>query len=647
MPSFLKPGVFLTILAACVPARAGSLPAPAVEATLTLRLNAGRSTYRIGELIPLELEFRGHAGPDHYFSTASYDRSGRMRFERYRITPPGGSDDPLLEYFSSVGSIGGGLSSWHPLDGSPFVLRVHLNEWVRFTRPGDYRLVVESARLRRYSRQPAPPVVSAPVALHVRRATPGWAAAEVARAVAALEGRGPGTPEEAATTLRHLGTREAALALVSHYGAGGGDLRFDWLAGLVASPHRPEVVKAMEARVDSGDPVPPGFIPDLALLRSFLDRPAGPALGRFERQKAAACDYSRRWRAGLGRRGASAETVGALLEGLAEPADPECAAAPSAALEDSPALGRQAFLALPPATQALLIEHRWNAVGGPWIQPALEALYEAWRGDFRFPGAGDAALRRIVELDPARGRSCVLEEIRTGVRGILPETLTSLLAGPSPDLDGPLRERHRAARTEEDRAATMWLIARYGSDDLLPLVRGELERGPACEVEAAAITYLLEHDPSLALLRLQPGFDRSARPMCVAPPWWELARRRWDERVEEAAIAHLDGDDPRLVADTARVLGTYGSQRVKEPLLERFARWNEEWSGRQDELAALSAGPPPADSPALVENALVNALLELRSASLTREETERVRGLCLTGACRANVDAQVRSSRAR
>jgi hypothetical protein len=336
-----------------------------------------------------------------------------------------------------------------------------------------------------------------------------------------------------------------------------------------------------------------------------------------------------------------------LLAAQAEPPPPECETAPGSVLVASPATAREAFLALPPATQAHLLDHRWKAVGGSWIQPALERLYQGWRGDRRFPGAGDVALRRLVELDPVRGRSWAVEELRTGARGILPDTLTSLLAGPLPDLDGALRERLQADGTEEGRAATLWLIARYGSADLLPLVRGELERGPSCAVEAAGITYLLAHDPPLALLRLRPDFDSSAPPMCAAPPFGELARRSWDGRVEEAALAHLGGDDPRLVADAARVLGAHGSEKVKEPLLERLAHWNAEWRERQDEITALAAGPPLAGSPVLVENALVNALLELRSVSLTAEETARILGLCLTTACRGNVDAQIRSSRAR
>lgn len=633
--------IALVVLGGTASAGTEPAPPPTVDAALTVRFTAGKSTYAVGELIPLELEFRGRAGPDHFFST------GQMRRERYVVTPEGGADDPLREYYSSVGVVGGGLSGWHPLDGTPFVLRVQLNEWVRFRKPGTYRLVVESRRLERYSREPAPAVVSRPVTLHVETATPEWAAAEVARAVAALEGRGPGTSREAVAILRHLGTKDASLALVRLYGTGGDRLRFDWTAGLAASPHRAEIVEAMEARVDAGEPPPAGFVRDLALLRSFLDLPGGSYEARFERQKAAECDYARRSLESLGHGNPSTEALEAALAALEEAPEPACETSLPLLLGAHPAAAREAFLALRRPTQALLLGYRWSSIAGPWLQPALEAVYDRWRGDFRFPGVGDAALRRLAEMDPARGRSLAIDEVRTGGHGIVPETLTSLLGEPVPDLDEALRERHRAARTEEGQAATMELIARYGSARLLPLVRVEIDRDPFCALEAAALAYLLDHDPPPALRRLQPGFDRRRSGMCVVPPWSELAPLHWDQAVEAAAIAHLQGESPRLVSDAAQILGAHGSARAKGPLLERLVRWNEEWRGRAAELAALVAGPTAFDSPVVVENFLVNALLDGRAFSLTKEETERVRDLCLTRACRDNVDARARSRPAR
>ena len=638
-----RPSLAIALVALGGTASVGTEPAPlpAVDAALTVRLTAGKSTYAVGELIPLELEFRGRAGPDYFFSTATGDRLGGAR-ERYEVTPAGGSDDPMAEFRSSVGVVGSIPSGWHPLDGSPFVVRVHLNEWVRFTKPGSYRLSVESTRLDRYSREPSPTLIANPVTLRIETPTPEWAAAEVARAVAALDGRGPGTAREGAAILRHLGTKDAALALVSHYGVGG-DARLDWLSGLVASPHRAEIVEAMEARVDAGHPVPPGFLRALALLRSFLDRPGGSYAERFERQKAAECDYARRSLEGLGRGNPSPGALEAALAALEEPPEPACETSLPLLLGAHPAAAREAFLALRRPTQALLLGYRWSSIAGPWIQPALEAVYDGWRGDFRFPGVGDAALRRLAEMDPARGRSLAIVEIRTGGHGIVPETLTSLLGESVADLDEALRERYRAARTEEGQAATMELIARYGSARLLPLVRVEIDRDPSCALEAAALAYLLEHDPPPALRRLQPAFDRRGSGMCVVPPWSEIAPLHWDQAVEAAAIAHLQGESPRLVSDAAQILGAHGSARAKGPLLERLARWNEEWRGRAAELAALVAGPTAFDSPVVLENAVVNALLDGRAFSLTKEETERVRELCLTRACRDNVDARVRS----
>jgi hypothetical protein len=626
-----------------VAASSGPPPPPRVDATLDVRLAAGKSTYATGELIPLALEFRGHADPDYYFSTVSGDRLGSMGHERYAVTPADAVDDPLSDYFASVGVVGSVLSGWHPLDRTPLVVRSHLNEWVRFKRPGDYRLVVTSTRLERYSRRPAPPVVSEPVVLRIEAATPQWADAEAARAVSSLEGAGPESSREAISILRHLGTRQAALALVSHYGAGGDRSRLDVTAGLVASPWRAEVVRAMEARVDAGEGLPAGFLRDLALLRSMLE--GGPGSARFVRQRALECEGTRRWMGALASRGPSAERLGTALSVLADSPDLACDTGLGTLLAGHPAAGQEAFLALPATTQGTLLEYRWEAVRGPWIQPGLERLYDRWGGDCRFAGAGDLALRRLLEMDPAKGRSLLLAEIRTGAHGLAPDTLLSLADGPLSGLDEPLRERLEAADSPERRAASMWLIARFGSAALAPLVRAELDRDAACAVEAAGIAYLLRYDPPAALRRLEPGFDRARPGTCVVPPWSELARRVWDERVEDAALAHLRGAEGRLVFDAVQVLGTHGSARVSGPLVERFARWSAQWRGREDELEELAAHGPSVDSPAVLENALVNALFDNPRILLTPAGVERIRGLCVTTACQEEVDARARRPR--
>src|SRR6185295_9156673 len=189
-----------------------------------------------------------------------------MSTERYLTVPVAGTDDPLKEYFESgAGFIGGGLRSSHPLDGTVFHLRVALNEWVRFTRPGHYQLTVISHRLHRNSGRAAPELTSNVVSVDIVAAPPGWAAAEIARARAIVAAGGE-QARDGAAILRHLGTREAAFALLDSYDRLP-NARFDTLAGLMASPFRREIVSRMEARLDTGEPLPPQFIEDAAWLK--------------------------------------------------------------------------------------------------------------------------------------------------------------------------------------------------------------------------------------------------------------------------------------------------------------------------------------------------------------------------------------------
>src|ERR1700682_4724839 len=83
------------------PPAAQSSIAP-VTASMVVRLAAGKTTYHVGEEIPLELEFRGKGDKDYYFSTAACGSFGRFPWtENVAATPSDGIDDPLADLFSS------------------------------------------------------------------------------------------------------------------------------------------------------------------------------------------------------------------------------------------------------------------------------------------------------------------------------------------------------------------------------------------------------------------------------------------------------------------------------------------------------------------------------------------------------------------
>jgi hypothetical protein len=266
-----------------------------VTASLTVTIAGGRSTFVPGELIPLELVFRREGDFDYYISAEDRDWAGRLDIEQYVVTPSEGTDDPLAEYLEGVPGITGRFRDVSPRQGSPFTLNVHLNEWVRFTQPGSYELVVTSRRLRRHSGQPAPELRSEPVTLRIQSAPDGWYEKEFARAEAAITSGDPEQVQMGMTILRHLGTRDAALALVRHYSAA--QSRFDLFAGLVSSPYRADIVEAMEARLDTGRTLPQDYTRELAILRTLQDHPPGtidPPERAF-RVADAETEYRRRW----------------------------------------------------------------------------------------------------------------------------------------------------------------------------------------------------------------------------------------------------------------------------------------------------------------------------------------------------------------
>ncbi len=194
---------------------AASIPSDGVvDASLVVRFAMRKTTYQIGEEIPLELEFRGKAGKDFYFSTQSSDRSGRLSTEQYAITPVG-FVDPLADLFGDAELLfGGGPGGLQPLDGTPFILHVSLNDWARFTRPGTYRLVVTSNRLAHKSSPPAPALTSTPIELTIVPSDDRWAAFQLRDVTDLIDGGKEADVKRGITLLRYLDTEDAASAVV-------------------------------------------------------------------------------------------------------------------------------------------------------------------------------------------------------------------------------------------------------------------------------------------------------------------------------------------------------------------------------------------------------------------------------------------------
>lgn len=190
----------------------------------TVRLKDNQTRFRQGEIIRLELSFSSPSAKTFILDNASYDRSGRLEMDTFVLDHKDGTVDPLYDYFNSglFGFMGGGLRGMPELSDKPEVITADLNEWIRFDKPGHYRLYVESGRVGkklnpedRYGTHSSA-VVSNVVEFDILPADEKWASQKLNEGIMALAKK-DADHRAACRTLRFLGTMAAASKMVNRF----------------------------------------------------------------------------------------------------------------------------------------------------------------------------------------------------------------------------------------------------------------------------------------------------------------------------------------------------------------------------------------------------------------------------------------------
>jgi hypothetical protein len=559
--------------------QAHAQPAPPPDVRLTVRTRGERTTFRIGEVIPLELSFSSTAEKKYVLDAADYNETGRRNIDSFTVDPKLGWSDPLDLYFRSGAFSYGGEIPTPAILFQPVMVPIDLNEWVRFDRPGQYRVAVRSRRVSSVDHllRGEFEAISNELRLTIVTASPEWQKETLRQSVAALDT--PDSRRDTVKALRYLGTEAAAREMAHRI------QNADCRMGMIGSPARAAGLDEMRKLARD-----PGVAVDTPFLRlmAALAIPDGPGVrGR---------DAEERFNGFLGelisaipvKRGtALAVSLRTIVESPV-PILPELRQSRTEILAAN-------FDKLPVPDQAGFLEDRAKRLDPELLLPLVRKAAERYQDPpkpeendpWSFNQAGGAALRHWYALAPAEARPAILREIlrpeprfQTDVLGILPDKEL-------PDVEQALVAHLKATGDLAAGRNLALLIHRYASAaveaDVIAYLDQEFEDGSS-DTLTPLLAWLLRVDPESARTRLEnsTGYHSLV----------DIGKLQPSAILEGLAIRALDASDAYVVADAADYLTGYGSARTEEILWTHFADWSKRWTGREAGLlrAAVVAG---------------------------------------------------------
>lgn len=591
-----------------------SAPSQPEGASLLLSLKGGDQQFHVGEVIPLQLSFSSSIPGRYRVDMASYDRSGRMTSEEFHLEPRDGWSDPLTDYFDSglFSFMGGGGRGIPELGTEPKTIDLDLNEWVRFDRPGHYRLSVSSSRVQPKDRSSSGErftITSNEVDFEIVPADLEWAQQQVARSVTAFSSTDQDAAAHAARTLRFLGTENAVSAIVEKFRGDEDGYDLDYLFGLIGSPNRAFVVHEIAAALDVNDhPISPVFLRTLAVLAYRLDHPEplpsppsfalGPDDSAWQlwRQQSKEREdslkpYMRRYLGRL-RDSLNHKTDRAFAEGLISIM---IEGTESGVLEDAdlgefftqtrdriPAL----FLQLPKGSQESLLSFWWEQIRSPEMAPVLRKLYDATpsfeRGEY---------LRLINDLDHIQARNLVLEDMQRANPTLLYDGLHILGNEPLPAIDHILARRLDDAGRSQTTSFPVFamLIERHATAQVLPEIEAVYRRfgdSDDCVAKANLVAYFLRVDFKYGKQELDKiNWDaKGGTAGCGRLALGIALDRQSSVALEQLASSRMWNTDPRIAIDAVETLRESGSPGSERFIWKRLQEWHKEFVARSESL---------------------------------------------------------------
>ncbi len=658
-----------------------ALAASPSDVHLKISLDSAQTVFHMGETIHLKYEFTADV-PGRYVAAARYfDRSQRSVLETFFTDRPADAIDPLREFWDFHSALSGSQLSAPrdptlKLDVSPQFDSIELTHYMRFLKPGRYRLYVVThsafAPGTPVKDKGGPPIASGnTVTFRILPRELAATAREVDDIVArAHQQPSPRFTPVEAFRLFEIATpkaRKAAAALYTHRN------NFGWsddiaLATILAAPSHTEAIALLRARLsDTTLVADENLILELALLQFRQKNPTITASVIRTSDRPAV----RAWRSQL------AEQVVVNWQFVAASVERRAPDIRATTLHSLDHLSTYYFgselLPVPPADRdRIRAQHLATMPDQPPQELANDLLNFRWSATlpsdqvlgtltqiYASPPAQNAsfiretALKEIAKLDAPKAQVLFRERVLEFDAPLDWNRIHAMNLPPSAELDADLIRILEDRWTERmSRAAP--IIGLYATDSILPRVKKVYEIYGSdwpCSMQSGILTYFLRVDPAYGVEKLGPAlsayYNRGGSDCHQTSLLVDIALLRNAPELQPFVSAALNDPRPAVAAAGARV-SAFGDQGkiVLAPLLNRLRALHNEWP---DYDARKNTDPEYTSKwnsgygelEMILSIDFVNAGDSPENAAIWKQALE----LCITDACRNNLRQRIARSK--
>lgn len=626
--------------------------------SFNLRLKDTKKQFRQGEIIWVEMAIASHK--PHLYRMRAFQRTcleSLRATEMFHVLPDGASD-PLYEYYNAhppnFGCNGGRAVS--ELVESPKIINYRLNEWLRFDKPGKYKLYLTLPQIHRFPTKEtiaenvsSLKTTSSIIEFEILPASEKWAKQELLRAVTVLDDSSQVSKhDEAAAVLRYLDTEDAIKEMIKRFG------EYDFSLGLAGSSKREFMIAEMEQRI---------ALPEQVVSTNYLDLLTRLSYGiRFPNNRIVALPQSEQERITLEEQAEKHSNnynqlrihytellAGAITQkkGVARAVGIESLVYAGTNFYNSRANPSQTaswlakivvevpaiFEELPLNLQHSMLMVGWDRIASPAMLPVLKRVYEK-DDDVYGHNTHGFLLRRIYELSPTEGRKMFVEEIRKGTE-IKLSALSLLPDETLPEIDDVLATHLEKQST--DMFITAELVQRYATSAIAARVRavyGDKGGKWACSIQAALLAYFLRVDTVMGSSLVKEALISRDQTGCYKSLLQDIAKLHFNADLEQIARNSLADENPEVVASAITTLGKYGSAEIEKILWQRFEMWHQQWVAKANELNTNDFSDESIRQQKQIESSFCNGLSSSPTWLADSKRLTQIVSLCITQNCK-------------